>query len=493
MTEGFEIRRHDAAGRLGDLSIPSAETTIRTPALMPVVNPHLDSIPGGDFAEFGAQLLITNGYIVYSSDEYRDVALSNGIHEIVGFDGPIVTDSGSFQLSEYGSVDVTNEEILQFQADIDADVVTPLDVPTPPDADRERAESDLRVTTERIGRAAELNLGDALVNAPVQGSTYPDLRERSGSIAAESGLDIAPVGAVVPLLRDYEFGTIVENVLAAKRGLGPALPVHLFGAGHPMMFALAAAVGCDLFDSAAYARYARDDRYLTVRGTTDIDALTELPCSCPVCSRTDAESLQAADKSDRERRLARHNLSVSLEEMRRVRQAIGRGRLLELVETRARGHPAVLDGYRRLLEATDTLEAHDPVSKDTFFYCSAESARRPEVTRHHRRLERLDPPADLVLVDEALSNVATAPDATRWTIRPPFGPVPPHLADSYPLTAELPSRRDRAALAAAVAGIERLDPPPRRVVHDDWPAAVLTDCPGSTERMDRDADRADGS
>ncbi|AWB27053.1 tRNA guanosine(15) transglycosylase TgtA [Halococcoides cellulosivorans] len=484
MTEGFEIRRHDAAGRLGEFSIPGRETTVRTPALMPVVNPHLDSIPPGELDAFGAQLLITNGYIVYTSDEYRDRARSEGIHEVLGFDGPIVTDSGSFQLSEYGSVDVSNEEILEFQAAIGADVVTPLDVPTPPDVPRERAADDLAVTTERIERAADLDLGDALVNAPVQGSTFPDLREQSGAVAAASGLDVAPVGAVVPLLREYRYATVIETVLAAKRGLGPAMPVHLFGAGHPMMFALAAAVGCDLFDSAAYARYARDDRYLTVRATTPLDELRELPCSCPVCVDTDPTTLRDADSDRRERALARHNLHVSLEEMRRVRQAIHRGRLLELVETRARGHPAVLDGYRRLLDASAALEAHDPVSKDTFFYCSAESARRPEVTRHHDRLERLDPPDSLVLVDEAVAGVETSDAATVWPIRPPFGPVPTDLRDTYPLTAELPERRDRDALQAAVAGIERLDPPPERVVHDGWPEAVLADCPGLVESAD---------
>ncbi len=56
----------------------------------------------------------------------------------------------------------------------------------------------------------------------------------------------------------YRFSDLVEVVMAAKKGLGPGAPVHLFGAGHPMVFALAAAMGCDLFDSAAYALFARE-------------------------------------------------------------------------------------------------------------------------------------------------------------------------------------------------------------------------------------------
>jgi len=75
-------------------------------------------------------------------------------------------------------------------------------------------------------------------------------------------------------------------VRAAKRGLDPDAPVHLFGAGHPMMLALAVAAGCDLFDSAAYALMARDGRYLTVSGTEHLEDMEYFPCSCPVCAST---------------------------------------------------------------------------------------------------------------------------------------------------------------------------------------------------------------
>ncbi|TKX83120.1 tRNA-guanine transglycosylase, partial [Halorubrum sp. SS5] len=110
-----------------------------------------------------------------------------------------------------------------------------------------------------------------LVNAPVQGATYADLREEAGRHAAATDLDVFPVGAMVPLLNSYRYAEVVEAVRAAKRGLGPGVPVHLFGAGHPMMLALAVAAGCDLFDSAAYALMARDGRYLTVSGTEHLE------------------------------------------------------------------------------------------------------------------------------------------------------------------------------------------------------------------------------
>ncbi|MFB6170001.1 MAG: tRNA-guanine transglycosylase, partial [Haloarculaceae archaeon] len=148
MRELFEIREFDAAGRLGELEVPRAGVTVETPALLPVINPHLRTVDPARLPEFGAQMLITNGYIFYGSEDYREEALSVGLHDLLGFDGAIMTDSGSFQLAEYGDIDVTTEEILRFQRDVGSDVGTPVDVPTPPDADRETAERDLDATRE---------------------------------------------------------------------------------------------------------------------------------------------------------------------------------------------------------------------------------------------------------------------------------------------------------------------------------------------------------
>jgi 7-cyano-7-deazaguanine tRNA-ribosyltransferase len=311
----------------------------------------------------------------------------------------------------------------------------------------------------------------------VQGSTHLDVRERAAREAHGTGLDIFPVGAVVPLMTEYRFADLVDVVLASKRGLGADAPVHLFGAGHPMMFALGAATGCDLFDSAAYALYARDDRYLTVRGTEHLEDLTYLPCECPVCTDHAPADLRGADERHRHELLAEHNLAVSFGELRRVRQALRRGNLFELLETRARGHPAVLDGYRRLLDFGEQLEATDPVSKDAFLYLSGDSARRPEIARHHDRLARLDVPEELVVTAGSPVERFEA----SWRLRPPFGPVPPGLADAYPLTGETPDRLDSQAYQAAAEGVRRLveTSPDSDVTlfHDDWPDSALAIVP----------------
>jgi len=490
MRDVFEIQAQDGIGRVGELSVPRADVTVETPALMPVVNPSIDTVDPARFPEFGAQVLITNAYVIYGNEALRERALDEGLHDMLGFDGAIVTDSGSFQLAEYGEIDVTTEEILGFQRDIGSDVGTPVDVPTPPDADREQAEADLVTTEDRLAVAESVETGEMLVNAPVQGSTFPDLREDAARHAYATDLDVFPVGAVVPLLNDYRYDDVADVVAAAKRGLGVDAPVHLFGAGHPMMFALAAALGCDLFDSAAYAIYARDDRYLTVRGTEHLEDLNHLPCPCPVCTDHDPDSLRALGDDERESVLAEHNLHVSFAEIRRIRQAIRDGDLLGLVDERARAHPAALDGYRALLDHANQLERGDPASKSTFFHTSAESARRPEVLRHHRRLDRLAVPDGDVLLTEG-----DADDRfdESWVVEPPFGPYPRALHRTYPLTAETPDSVDRASHEAAARGVARLaDANPDTaftLAHRGWPESALELVPERVERVDLDGEQ----
>ncbi len=483
MRERFEIRAWDAAGRLGELEVPGAGKTVTTPALMPVVNPNRMTIDPARFAEFGAQMLITNAYIIRRTDSLRERALAEGLHEMLGFDGVVMTDSGSFQLAEYDDVDVTTAEIVTFQREIGSDIGTPVDVPTPPDADRSRAETDLAATREAWAEATAVETGDMLLTAPVQGSTYPDLRERAGREAAATECDLFPVGAAVPLLNDYRYADVIEVVRGAKRGLELDCPVHLFGAGHPMTFALATAAGCDLFDSAAYALYARDDRYLTVSGTRHLEELAEFPCDCPICTSRSPADLENGPGDERERLLAEHNLHVSFAELRRIRDAIREGTLLELVERRARGHPALLDGYRTLLDHAEDLEATDPASKNTFFYLSQESARRPEVRRHHDRLTRVRVPETLLLTEGGLPSTHDY-DAV-WRLKPPFGPIPAGLAETYPLTAEVPERTDPAAERAAARGVATLvetrPDASLTLAHDGWTTMALETLPETVQ------------
>jgi 7-cyano-7-deazaguanine tRNA-ribosyltransferase len=135
----------------------------------------------------------------------------------------------------------------------------------------------------------------------------------------------------------------------------------------------------------------------------------------------------------------------------------------------------VLDGYRALLDHADQLEREDPVSKGSFFALSAESARRPEVRRHHDRLDRLDAEGR-VLLTEGGTPSGDEYD-TVWRVVPPFGPFPRALSETYPLTATVPERPDAAAQRAAAEGVRRVvaaNPGADFVLaHEGWADAAL--------------------
>ena len=442
----FESLDSDIAGRCGKLVVD--KKVVKTPALLPVINPHLQLITPAEMKKMGVEAIITNAYIFNQSMQYRQLALADGLHRVLDFDGVIMTDSGSFQLSVYGEVSVSNIETLSFQRAIKSDIWVPLDIPTSPSADRATAERELAITMERLHEAKRTFGDDAPIAAPVQGGSYTDLRERAGREIGEMGFLFCPIGGVVPLMEGYRYRELVDVVMAVKRTLPSAACVHLFGAGHPAMFALATAMGCDLFDSAAYALYAKEGRYLTTHGSYKVDELTELPCACQVCRTHSAGEL--CTSGERERLLALHNLYVTIAEIARIRQAIMDGTLWELVDDRCRGHPQLLSGYRELLKHGETLEIHDRVSKRRFFYRGNESCLRTEVIRYQKQLSRL----------RLGSRVLVAFDGRMrqgfddlLLFKPPFGPYPKELQETFPIgQSEIPDW-DEAMIRQGCRGI----------------------------------------
>lgn len=378
----FEIKYKDARGRLGILKTPHGNVT--TPALMPVIHPRKQTIQVQDY---GAQLVITNAYLIYKNDDLRKTAIKKGVHELINFSGPVITDSGSFQLSEYGDLQVTNEEILKFQEKIGTDIGTSLDIPTPPGVKKEYALKDLEITFQRAREALDVR-DELMLNSVVQGSTFTDLRSKCAEVLGKMDFQVHPIGAVVPLMESYRYKELVEVVMASVANLPDSRPRHLMGAGHPMIFALAVAMGCDLFDSAAYILYAEDDRLLMPNGTVKLENLHEMPCSCEVCANHTPEQLRQMEKTERVKLIAKHNLLISFAEIRQIRQAIIQGNLWELVEQRCRSHPFLLEALRTLKNYSEDLEKYDPpYKKSAFFYSGPESLNRPEVYRHLKKLD----------------------------------------------------------------------------------------------------------
>ena len=93
-------------------------------------------------------------------------------------------------------------------------------------------------------------------------------------------------------MESYHYKELVDVVMNSMKELSDTVPRHLMGAGHPMVFALAVAMGCDLFDSAAYILYANKDRFMMPDGTLKLENLIEMPCSCKVCTEHTVDELK---------------------------------------------------------------------------------------------------------------------------------------------------------------------------------------------------------
>jgi len=230
--------------------------------------------------------------------------------------------------------------------------------------------------------------------------------------------------------------------------------VHLFGAGHPIIFPLAVALGCDLFDSAAYVLYAKGKRYITSDGTRKVEDLQYLPCSCPTCSSHSIKELQESVEL-----LAAHNLWVTFEEMRIVKQSIVERNLWELCERRCRAYPALLNGLRQMTRYAALIEHYDPATKHPFFYLSECSAHRPEVLRYANRLDRFTFAGRVLLTTDLTGAVQAGSEQFEHVllVKPPFGPCPVELLESYPVgQAELPQEVDDGARIMALQHVLKL-------------------------------------
>ena len=461
----FGIKAKDMRGRVGVLK--TKHGNVKTPALMPVIHPRKQAI---DVKKYGADIVITNAYLIYKDEDLKQKAIEEGLHKLINFDGPVMTDSGSFQLSVYGDVDITNKEVIEYQELIGTDIGTSLDIPTAPFVEREKAEEDLKITLERAKEAVEFkkeNNIEMLLNSVVQGSTFMDLRQKCASELSKLDADLYPIGAVVPLMESYHYKELVDVVMNSMMYLPDNTARHLMGAGHPMIFALAVAMGCDLFDSAAYILYAEDDRLLSTRGTFKLENLQEMPCSCEVCSKYTPDDLRAMPKKQRRDLIAQHNLHVSFAELRLIRQAIYEGSLMELVEERCRAHPALLDAVRQLSNYSDDFEKYDPRSKKSaFFYTGAESLGRSEVLRHQQKMMEMPKKRDLVVLPPSRKPYSKfisgklgefyvygnkgefdGENTDFMVLDVPFGLIPLEVDELYPLSqSATPKIRDKDSL-----------------------------------------------
>ena len=452
----FEIKEKDLLGRIGKLKTKSG--TVETPLLFPVINPSIQLVAPRRLKEiFGFEAVITNAYIL--KKRYQDKLVNEGLHKFLDFDGAVMTDSGAYQILVYGEVDVTQKEIVAYQEGIGSDIATMLDIPTGWKITKEQAEGTVAETLHRAKAFFKTKTRDDILwVGPIQGGRHLDLVAKSALKMGKLPFQIHALGSPTEVMESYRYDVLADMVLTAKKRLPLERPLHLFGAGHPAMFSLAVALGCDLFDSAAYALYARENRYMTENGTWRLEEMDYFPCCCPRCSAETPRGLEKRSKNEREVFLAEHNLYVCQAELKRIKQAIRNGRLWEHTEMRVHGHPALLSALKRLQVHGDFLEKYSPTVKGNgFFYFDSVGLVRPEITHYRKRLnERYDPPKNakvLLLVPQTRNKpFHRAPEFKKirhlfrclgeelaskihiCVYSAPFGVVPLELDEVYPLS-----------------------------------------------------------
>ena len=173
----FEIKHRDGMARIGEFK--TKHGVVETPNIMPVINPNVELIlPRELRSKFGAQVLITNSYVILKTESLRSQASELGLHELLNFDGAIMTDSGTFQAHVYGDIDVEPESIVDFQMEIGSDIITILDMFTEPTDGKMVVEGKVKTTIERARGAMKRVMEEGRHLAlPVQGGVFSDVRE----------------------------------------------------------------------------------------------------------------------------------------------------------------------------------------------------------------------------------------------------------------------------------------------------------------------------
>lgn len=443
----FEIRYSDLAGRIGKLTTPKG--VIETPAFIPVVHPVKQSISPRFLKDLGFDAIITNAYIALG--HYGREAVERGIHDIVGFDGAVMTDSGGYQVLEYGSIEVGPSDIAEFERDIQSDICVPLDKPTGYGLDHKTANDyveetirNAQKTIEIVGEPNKNSTGAPIWLGPVQGAEHFDLVQKSAALLDGMGYQMFALGSPVQLMEAYEFA-ILADIIATLKRIIPTKPIHLFGAGHPLTIPLAVSLGCDTFDSASYVLYARDNRYMNQNGTLRLEDLTYLSCQCPVCTSFTVKELQEMESEARVNELAKHNLYVLRAEVLAVKQAIRDGRLWEYVTQKSQAHPKLREAIMNYPKY-EFLDMGTPIfKKKAIYFYEPLDQYRPEARRFRNMILRFKSRKEgsLILFPEgqvapfyaskAFQKLSTKfPNDQICTYNPYMGIIPAEVSDIFP-------------------------------------------------------------
>ena len=393
----------------------------------------------------GFEMVITNAYITMRN--HGEEAAKRGIHDIIGFDGAVMTDSGGYQVLEYGGLDTTPEEMAHYERQIGSDIAIPLDKPTGFGLPRRIAAGYVRQTLADSRATLEAaDIDGQLWAGPIQGGEHLGLVARSARELAKMGFPVMALGSPVEFMEQYEYARLAQMITAARRAIPPSLPLHLFGSGHPLTISLSVALGCDTFDSASYALYARHGRYISEDGTRRLEEMAHFSCLCPACSGRTPPELGAEEPGERYRLLSLHNLYAIKAEVDRVAESVSEGRLWEYTIKKLRAHPRLYEALAVLRDGADHISYGTPRFKPkAALLFGAEDLWRPEVRAYCQMVRRFKTPKkSLCLVREPTMRPAyldggiirlediLGPGVQICLLSAHLGAVPLELSDIYP-------------------------------------------------------------
>lgn len=358
MSLAFAIEASHGAARLGRLRTPHGE--VSTPAFMPVGT--LGAVKGVSAQELeaaGAQVMLANLYHLTLRPGIEAIERLGGLHRFTGWRGPLLTDSGGFQvwsLAGLRKVDddgvsfrshldgsplrFTPESVVEAQLRLGVDVAMVLDECPPWPIEAADAARSLERTTRWAERARAIWPRDAAggLFGIVQGSVYPELRRRAAEALSALDFDGYAIGGVsvgehLPLRREVVEWT--APLLPADR------PRYLMGLGTPLDLVHAVACGVDLFDCVLPARNARHGLLFTGEGLVRIKNARwrddprplDAGCGCPLCtrqSRAFLHHLVRAGEITGAVLATLHNVRYYLDFMAALREGIRLGTLADL-------------------------------------------------------------------------------------------------------------------------------------------------------------------
>jgi queuine tRNA-ribosyltransferase len=353
------------AARAGILSLTHGD--VETPTFMPVgTRAAVKGLDAADVRAVGAQMVLSNTYHLMLRPGAEVVDELGGLHGFMGWDGPILTDSGGYQifsldprLDEDGAtfrstydgslVRLTPEESMRVQQLLGPDVAMILDVlvglPNTPEVVGAALEQTLRWSERAM--TAHTRADQALFGI-IQGGVDPALRAHSARATDDLGFSGFGIGGLAVGEEPHERNAALEATFSA---LPPHKPRYVMGLGDPEGVLDAVARGADLFDCVWPTRLARHGKILTADGDynlrraefiRDPRPLAE-DCSCHTCStvsRAYLRHLLATNELTVFRLVSMHNLTFTLSLLSDARRAIGAGRFAD-------HHAAVVERRKR--------------------------------------------------------------------------------------------------------------------------------------------------